>query len=157
MGEDMVAIGFVVGLDYHDAILSPHDMLQQFKTHPMIRPPAGGRRAARLGRKDDPRGRLAVGPDRLSVPGAVLTGDSAGFVNVPKLKGMHYAMRSGMLAAEAIYEGLKAGADLGRRRGRSKATTSAYAEATSGATCGGFGTCARRSTGGCSSAAAWPA
>ncbi len=112
MGDDMVAIGFVVGLDYHDSSLSPHDLLQQFKTHKLIRPLLEGGERISWGAKTIPEGGLLSVPDRLNVPGALLTGDSAGFVNVPKLKGVHYAMRSGMLAAETIYEQLKAGADL---------------------------------------------
>ncbi len=111
MGEDMIALGFVIGLDYHDANLSPHDLLQQFKTHSLIRPLLEGGERVSWGAKTIPEGGLLSVPDRLSVPGAVLTGDSAGFVNVPKLKGVHYAMRSGMLAAEAIYAQLKAGVD----------------------------------------------
>ena len=88
-----------------------HDLLQQFKTHPMIRDLlAGGEREA-WGAKTIPEGGLLRVPDRISVPGAILTGDSAGFVNVPKLKGIHYAMRSGMLAAETLHEVLKAGGD----------------------------------------------
>ncbi len=111
MGDDVVAIGFVVGLDYRDASLSPHDLLQQFKTHPMVRDLLAGGERIGWGAKTIPEGGLLAVPPRLSVPGAVVTGDSAGFVNVPKLKGIHYAMRSGMLAAEAVYERLKAGAD----------------------------------------------
>jgi electron-transferring-flavoprotein dehydrogenase len=112
MGEDRIALGLVVGLDYRDATLSVHDLLQQFKTHPLIRPLLEGGERIGWGAKTIPEGGLLALPSRLSVPGAVLTGDAAGFVNVPKLKGIHYAMRSGMLAAEAIYEQLKAGADL---------------------------------------------
>jgi electron-transferring-flavoprotein dehydrogenase len=112
MGEDRLAIGFVVGLDYRDASLSPHDTLQEFKTHPMIRRLLEGGERLAWGAKSIPEGGFLSLPSSLSVPGAVLTGDSAGFVNVPKLKGVHYAMRSGMLAAEAIYEGLRADADL---------------------------------------------
>jgi electron-transferring-flavoprotein dehydrogenase len=111
MGEDRIALGLVVGLDYRDASLSVHDLLQQFKTHPLIRPLLEGGERIGWGAKTIPEGGLLALPDRLSVPGAVLTGDAAGFVNVPKLKGIHYAMRSGMIAAEAIYEQLKAGAD----------------------------------------------
>ncbi len=111
MGEDRLTIGLVVGLEHHDASLSVHDLLQQFKTHPMIRELlAGGEREA-WGAKTIPEGGLLSVPDRISVPGAILTGDSAGFVNVPKLKGIHYAMRSGMLAAEAVHEVLKTGGD----------------------------------------------
>ena len=111
MGEDQIALGLVVGLDYRDASLSVHDLLQEFKLHPLIRPLLEGGERIGWGAKTIPEGGLYALPSRLSVPGAVITGDAAGFVNVPKLKGIHYAMRSGMLAAEAIYEQLKAGAD----------------------------------------------
>jgi electron-transferring-flavoprotein dehydrogenase len=111
MGEERVALGFVIGLDYHDASLSPHDVLQQFKTHPLVRRILDGGERIAWGAKTIPEGGLLSLPARLSVPGAVMTGDAAGFVNVPKLKGIHYAMRSGMLAAEAIYEQLTTGAD----------------------------------------------
>ena len=113
MGERQVAIGLVVGLDYRDASLSVHDLLQQLKLHPLVRPIlAGGSRAEHgWGAKSIPEGGFFALPGRLSVPGAVVTGDSAGFVNVPALKGIHYAMWSGMLAAEAIFACLKAGRD----------------------------------------------
>jgi electron-transferring-flavoprotein dehydrogenase len=111
MGDDRIALGLVVGLDYRDASLSVHDLLQQFKTHPLIRPLLEGGERIGWGAKTIPEGGLYSLPSRLSVPGAVVTGDAAGFVNVPKLKGIHYAMRSGMLAAETFYEELKAGAD----------------------------------------------
>jgi electron-transferring-flavoprotein dehydrogenase len=111
MGPDMVAIGLVLGLDYRDSTLSVHDSLQLFKTHPMVRQLLDGGERIGWGAKTIPEGGFLALPSSLSMPGAVLTGDSAGFVNVPKLKGIHYAMRSGMLAAEAIYEQLKAGQD----------------------------------------------
>jgi len=112
MGPDMVAIGLVLGLDYRDSTLSVHDSLQLFKTHPLVRQLLDGGERIGWGAKTIPEGGFLALPSSLSMPGAVLTGDSAGFVNVPKLKGIHYAMRSGMLAAEAIYEQLKAGQDL---------------------------------------------
>ena len=112
MGPDMVAIGLVLGLDYRDSTLSVHDSLQLFKTHPMVRQLLEGGERIGWGAKTIPEGGFLALPSSLSMPGAVLTGDSAGFVNVPKLKGIHYAMRSGMLAAETIYEQLKAGQDL---------------------------------------------
>jgi electron-transferring-flavoprotein dehydrogenase len=111
MGEDRLAIGLVVGLEHHDASLSVHDLLQQFKTHPMIRELLRGGEREAWGAKTIPEGGLYSVPDRLAVPGAMLTGDSAGLVNVPKLKGIHYAMRSGMLAAETAHEVLKGGGD----------------------------------------------
>jgi electron-transferring-flavoprotein dehydrogenase len=112
MGPDMITLGLVLGLDYHDATLSVHDTLQLFKTHPLVRGPLEGGERIGWGAKTIPEGGFLALPSSLSMPGAVLTGDSAGFVNVPKLKGIHYAMRSGMLAAEAIYQQLAAGADL---------------------------------------------
>ena len=111
MGPDMIALGLVLGLDYRDATLSVHDSLQLFKTHPLVRRLLEGGERIGWGAKTIPEGGFLALPSSLSMPGAVLTGDSAGFVNVPKLKGIHYAMRSGMLAAEAIYEQLAAGAD----------------------------------------------
>jgi electron-transferring-flavoprotein dehydrogenase len=109
MGEDKISLGFVVGLDYADATVSCHDLLQEFKTHPMLRRLlAGGRRLA-WGAKTIPGGGLWGLPSRLHVPGAVLCGDAAGFVDMAALKGVNYAIRSGILAAEAIYETLKAG------------------------------------------------
>ena len=111
MGPDQIAIGMVVGLDYHDATLSVHDLLQELKTHPMIRHLLEGGERIAWGAKTIPEGGFLSLPSSLSMPGAVLVGDSAGFVNVPKLKGIHYAMRSGMLAAEAIHAALAEGAD----------------------------------------------
>ncbi len=112
MGDAMVSLGLVCGLDYRDATLSMHDMLQLFKTHPMIRRLLEGGERVGWGAKTIPEGGFLALPRSLSMPGAMLTGDSAGFVNVPKLKGVHYAMRSGMLAADTIYEQLTSAADL---------------------------------------------
>lgn len=113
MGERQVSIGLVVGLDYTDASLSVHELLQQLKLHPLVRPILeGGSRAEHgWGAKCIPEGGFFSLPSSLSMPGALLTGDAAGFVNVPALKGIHYAMWSGMLAAEAIFACLKAGGD----------------------------------------------
>jgi electron-transferring-flavoprotein dehydrogenase len=107
MGEDMVSLGFVVGLDYADARVSPHDLLQAFKTHPMVRRILEGGERVAWGAKTIPGGGLYGLPSRLHVPGAVLVGDAAGFVDMMALKGVHLAMRSGMIAAEAIYDALK--------------------------------------------------
>jgi electron-transferring-flavoprotein dehydrogenase len=109
MGEDKVSIGFVTGLDYADATLSVHDLLQQFKSHKLVRGILEGGRRLAWGAKTIPGGGFNSLPTRLHVPGAVLCGDSAGFVNMSALKGVHYAIQSGILAAEAIYESLKAG------------------------------------------------
>ena len=114
LGEHQVSLGLVAGLDYADASLSPHDLLQEFKHHPLVRGIlAGGTRHERgWGAKTIPEGGYYALPRHLAVPGALLTGDAAGFVNVPALKGIHYAMWSGILAAEAIFEALAAGKDL---------------------------------------------
>ncbi|MEK7668865.1 MAG: electron-transfer flavoprotein:ubiquinone oxidoreductase [Gemmatimonadota bacterium] len=114
LGQHQVSLGIVVGLDYADASLSAHDLLQEFKLHPLVRGVLeGGTRHERgWGAKTIPEGGYYALPQRLAVPGAVLVGDAAGFVNVPALKGIHYAMWSGILAAEAIFAALKAGKDL---------------------------------------------
>jgi electron-transferring-flavoprotein dehydrogenase len=111
MGNEHLCIGFVCGLEYADQNLSPHDLLQQLKTHPSMRRLLHGGERVAWGAKTIPEGGWFSVPETVSLPGAVLTGDSAGFVNVPKLKGVHYAMRSGMLAAEAIVAALKRGDD----------------------------------------------
>jgi electron-transferring-flavoprotein dehydrogenase len=109
MGDDKVSIGFVIGLDYADATVSVHDLLQDFKTHPLVRNILDGGKRIAWGAKTIPGSGLYGLPGRLHVPGAVMVGDSAGFVDMAALKGVHYAIRSGMLAADAIYESLKAG------------------------------------------------
>jgi electron-transferring-flavoprotein dehydrogenase len=109
LGESMVALGMVVGLDYTDATVSVHDLLQEFKTHPFVRRIlAGGTRVA-WGAKTIPEGGFLAFPDRFHFPGGMIAGDGAGFVNVPALKGIHYAMHSGMLAAESALEALRPG------------------------------------------------
>jgi electron-transferring-flavoprotein dehydrogenase len=113
MGESRVSLGLVVGLDWADNSLSVHDLLQAFKLHPLVREIlTGGTRHERgWGAKTIPEGGWYAVPRRLAVPGALLTGDCAGLVNVPALKGIHYAMWSGILAAETIFEALRAGRD----------------------------------------------
>jgi len=114
MGPQQVSLGLVVGLDYADASLSAHDLLQAFKLHPLVKDilEGGSRHERGWGAKTIPEGGWYAVPRRLNVPGAVLTGDAAGLVNVPALKGVHYAMQSGILAAETIFAALKAGKDL---------------------------------------------
>jgi electron-transferring-flavoprotein dehydrogenase len=108
MGEDQVSIGFVVDLDYADATTSAHDLLQLFKTHPMVRKILDGGQRVAWGAKAIPAGGYWAMP-KLSMPGAVIVGDAGGMVNLAALKGVHYAIKAGMLAAEAIYETLKGG------------------------------------------------
>jgi electron-transferring-flavoprotein dehydrogenase len=107
MGEDKVCIGLVVGLDTADATFSVHDALQQLKTHPFVKQILDGGKRIGWGAKTIPSGGYWSMPKRLSVPGMVICGDAAGMVNIPTLKGIHYAMHSGMYAAEAIVEALK--------------------------------------------------
>jgi electron-transferring-flavoprotein dehydrogenase len=107
MGEDKVAIGLVVGLDTSDATFSTHDALQELKTHPFVKKILEGGKRVAWGAKTIPSGGYWSMPKRLSSPGMVIAGDAAGMVNVPTLKGIHYAMHAGMYAAEAIVEALK--------------------------------------------------
>ena len=100
-----VALGFVVALDYSNPYLSPFDEFQRWKTHPAIRAEiAGGKRASYGARAINEGGYQAI--PKLVFPGGVLVGCSAGFVNVPRIKGTHTAMKSGMLAAEAAFQAL---------------------------------------------------
>ncbi len=107
MGEDKICIGLVVGLDYTDATFSCHDALQLMKTHPFIKNLIGGGKRVAWGAKTIPSGGYFAMPKRLAVPGMVVAGDAASMVNIPTLKGVHYAMHAGMYAAETIVDALK--------------------------------------------------
>ena len=109
-GTNYLAYGFVVGLDYWNPHLSPFEEMQRFKTHPAIRPLfEGGRRICYGARALSEGGYQSI--PKLVFPGGALIGDCAGFLNVPKIKGTHTAMKSAMVAAEAAFEALRAGAD----------------------------------------------
>jgi electron-transferring-flavoprotein dehydrogenase len=108
-GDDKIAIGMVVGLDYTDATLSVHDLLQELKTHPFVRRLLEGGTRVGWGAKTIPEGGFQALPDRFSFPGGMVVGDSAGFVNVPALKGVHYAMKSGILAGETAFDAVAPG------------------------------------------------
>jgi electron-transferring-flavoprotein dehydrogenase len=110
MGDDMLTIGMVVGLDYRDVELSPHDLLQELKTHPKIRKLVEGGERVGWGAKTIPSGGFNSLPRSLHAPGLLLCGDGVGMVNVPSLKGVHYAIESGRLAAEAAFASLRRGA-----------------------------------------------
>ncbi len=102
---NQVAVGFVVGLDYENPYLSPYEEFQRFKTHPEIRGFfEGGRRIAYGARAINEGGFQSL--PKLTFPGGLLIGDTAGFLNVPKIKGTHTAMKSGMTAAEALFDAL---------------------------------------------------
>jgi electron-transferring-flavoprotein dehydrogenase len=108
MGSDRVSLGFVVGLDYADATVSGHDLLQLFKTSKLVRGILDGGKRIGWGAKAIPEGGYWSMP-KVSAPGLAICGDGAGMVNVPVLKGIHYAIHSGILAAETIFESLKGG------------------------------------------------
>lgn len=104
--NNQISIGYVVGLDYQNPHLSPYEEFQRFKLHPDIKKLLeGGRRIAYGARALSEGGYQSV--PKLAFPGGVLVGDTAGFLNVPKIKGNHTAMKSGMLAAEAVFEALE--------------------------------------------------
>jgi electron-transferring-flavoprotein dehydrogenase len=105
--NNQVAVGFVIGLDYTNPHLSPFDEFQRYKTHPAIRPTFEGGRRVAYGARALSEGGLQSIP-RLTFPGGLLVGDTAGFLNVPKIKGTHTAMKSGMTAAEALFGHLTA-------------------------------------------------
>jgi electron-transferring-flavoprotein dehydrogenase len=115
MGDDMVTVGMVVGLDYRDVELSAHDLLQELKTHPLLRKLLEGGERVAWGAKTIPEGGFLSLPKRLHAPGLLICGDGAGLVNVPALKGIHYAVESGRLAAEAAFAALQRGESPGRR------------------------------------------
>jgi electron-transferring-flavoprotein dehydrogenase len=99
--ENLVSVGFVIGLDYQNPHLSPFDEFQRFKTHPEIRPTLERGRRVSYGARTISEGGFQSLP-KLTFPGGLLIGDTAGFLNVPKIKGTHLAMKSGMTAAEAL-------------------------------------------------------
>jgi electron-transferring-flavoprotein dehydrogenase len=101
-----IAVGFVVGLDYENPHLDPFEEFQRFKTHPAIRPLLENGRRIAYGAKSLSEGGIQSLP-RLTFPGGLIVGDAAGFLNVPKIKGTHTAMKSGMVAAEAIFDHLQ--------------------------------------------------
>ncbi|MCL6261798.1 electron transfer flavoprotein-ubiquinone oxidoreductase [Craterilacuibacter sp. RT1T] len=101
--NNQVVVGYVVGLDYKNPYLSPFEEFQRFKTHPAIRKYFDGARRLSYGARALVEGGLQSLP-KLTFPGGVLVGDTAGFLNMPKIKGTHTAMKSGMLAADAVFE-----------------------------------------------------
>ncbi len=108
MAGDVLDIGFVVGLDYKDPTTNPHNLFQLFKNHPSVRTMLEGAKLLRYGAKAIPEGGLYAMP-RLYADGLLIAGDSAGFLNGMRLKGVHLAMKSGMLAAQTAFEAIQAG------------------------------------------------
>ena len=109
LGANQVALGLVVGLDYRAASLDVHQRLQQMKLHPLFRQYLEGGQLLEWGAKTIPEGGYFSLPERRHGEGILLVGDAAGFVDVPSLKGIHYAIQSGIYAARSAYAALKAG------------------------------------------------
>ncbi len=107
MADDLIAIGLVVGLDYPDSGLDVHELLQRFKLHPLIRPHLEGGEMVEWGAKTIPEGGYHSLPNRLHGDGVLIAGDAAGMVNVAALKGIHYAVQAGTLAARTIFSALE--------------------------------------------------
>jgi electron-transferring-flavoprotein dehydrogenase len=115
LGSNQIALGLVVGLDYHQANLDVHQLLQRMKLHPLFRPYLEGGQLLEWGAKTIPEGGYYALPERRYGNGIMLVGDAAGFVDVPSLKGIHYAMQSGIYAARAAFAALKAGDSSAQR------------------------------------------
>ncbi len=105
LSNNRIAIGFVVGLDYKNTYLSPFEEFQRFKTHPLIRNLLEGGERIAYGARALNEGGFQSQP-KLTFPGGLLIGDAAGFLNVPKIKGIHTAMQSGMIAAKACIKAI---------------------------------------------------
>jgi electron-transferring-flavoprotein dehydrogenase len=109
LGSNQIALGLVVGLDYHNARLDVHELLQRMKLHPLFRQYLEGGQLLEWGAKTIPEGGYYSLPERRHGDGVLLVGDAAGFVDVPSLKGIHYAMQSGIYAARSAFAALQAG------------------------------------------------
>ena len=108
LSDTRVSVGFVAGLDYEDPMFDPHVAFQQFKRHPLMSRLLGGGQMIRYGAKALPEGGWLTLPE-CAVDGALIVGDAAGFLNSMRLKGIHLAMKTGMLAAETAFEAVLAG------------------------------------------------
>ncbi len=126
MPDGQVSIGFVVGLDYKDPLFDPHAAFQHFKRHPFISSILDGGQLLRYGAKALPEGGWNTQP-HLFMDGALIVGDAANFVNSMRLKGIHLAMRSGMLAAETAFDAVRAGDTSSARLHRYKTMVDASA------------------------------
>ena len=105
--DGVVSVGFVTGLDYRDPMFDPHVTFQHFKRHPLIASLLQGGQMVRYGAKALPEGGWHTMP-RVYADGVLIAGDAGGFVNSMRLKGIHLAMRTGMLAAETAFEAVRA-------------------------------------------------
>ena len=105
LGKNLLSIGFVIGLDYQNPYLNPYEEFQRFKTHPTIKPLLEKSKRIAYGARCLNEGGFQSIP-KLTFPGGLIVGCAAGFLNVPKIKGIHTAMKSGMVAAESIFQTL---------------------------------------------------
>lgn len=112
MAPNLVHLGMVVGLDYKNPYLNPYEEFQRFKTHKSIRKILDGGECISYGARCLNEGGYHAIP-KLSFPGGMLAGDSAGFLNVAKIKGSHNALKTGMIAAESIFEQVAKGNEIG--------------------------------------------
>jgi electron-transferring-flavoprotein dehydrogenase len=108
MSDTRLSVGFIAGLDYKDPMFDPHVAFQQFKLHPMVSGLLGGGQMIRYGAKAIPEGGWLTLPE-CALDGAIIVGDAAGFLNSLRLKGIHLAMKTGMLAAEAAFDAIGSG------------------------------------------------
>jgi electron-transferring-flavoprotein dehydrogenase len=125
LSPNVVSLGVVVGLDYRTTTADVHEILQRLKLHPLFRPYVEGGEMVEWGAKTIPEGGYYALPKRLHGDGVMIVGDSAGYVEVASLKGIHYAMQSGMFAARAAFDALK-------KRDTSSASLRQYDEAVNG-------------------------
>ncbi|MCB0349684.1 MAG: 4Fe-4S dicluster domain-containing protein [Bdellovibrionales bacterium] len=107
LADDMISFGLVVGLDYKSHSLDTHKLLQKLKSHPLFKQYLDGGEIVEWGAKTIPEGGWNSLPKRMHGDGLLMTGDAVGLVNVPALKGIHYAMQSGVFAAETAFDALK--------------------------------------------------
>lgn len=114
MSDTRLSVGFVVGLDYEDPLFDPHIAFQQFKLHPMVSALLRGGQMIRYGAKALPEGGWYTLPKR-AIDGAMIVGDAAGYLNSLRLKGIHLAMKTGMLAAETAFEAIQDGDTTAKR------------------------------------------
>jgi electron-transferring-flavoprotein dehydrogenase len=114
MRDNLVSLGLVVGLDYRNPLFDPHSAFQCWKTHPFLRRLLDGGRLIKYGAKTIPEGGYFSMPE-LSAAGAVIVGDSGGFLNSQRLTGIHLAIKSGLLAADAVFDALAAGGNSAER------------------------------------------
>lgn len=113
MEDNKISIGYVIGLDYENPYLSPYEEMQRFKTHPAIKPLLEGGKRIAYGARALVEGGFQSLP-KLTFEGGLLIGDCAGFLNTPKIKGNHTAMKSGMIAAESVFDAISDNEEWGK-------------------------------------------